>query len=169
MREPGKRWAANTEPASTEDWAEVQEIERDIIYLYHEVAPYNHIMSDLYWGSVFKLPYWEYVDPSGLDYDQMRFIGDGCLVMLLTMAWQRIETAGWYIDPHIPLCRSAISQIVCIDTETRKLIRTVDLALTLAEGTMRAEEEIGDPQGLSQDEQKEIWEKHRSSGKNARS
>ena len=44
-------------PEDTADWAEVQELERDILLLFHQLAEYNHVMGDLYYGDVFALPY----------------------------------------------------------------------------------------------------------------
>lgn len=44
------------------DWVLKQEIERDICLLYNQLSNYAYIMSDLFYGSVFALPYWEYLD-----------------------------------------------------------------------------------------------------------
>lgn len=57
-------------------------------------------MGDLYYGSVFGLPYWDYLNPIGLDSDRSVFVQEGCLVMLLTMAWEKLDGSGTYLDQH---------------------------------------------------------------------
>ncbi len=64
------------------DWVAVQEVERDICLLYHQLADYSYIMGDLYYGNVYALPYWEYLCVPGLDESQQEFIREGCLVMI---------------------------------------------------------------------------------------
>ena len=115
------------------DWVLKQQIERDICLLYHQLAEYSHIMGDLYYGSVFALPYWEYLDFPGLDTADRDFLREGCLVMLLAMASEQIDGSGAYINSHIPACREAVTRIACDDEDTEKLARTVRLALDVAE------------------------------------
>jgi hypothetical protein len=114
------------------DWVLKQQVERDICLLYHQLANYSYIMGDLYWGSVFGLPYWEYLDWRGLDDSDRMFIRDGCLVMLLTAAWEQIDGAGSFINQHIPACRAAIARVEVDTPETEKLLRAVRLALDAA-------------------------------------
>jgi hypothetical protein len=115
------------------DWVLKQEVERDICLLYHQLADYAYIMGDLYYGSVFGLPYWEYLDFPGLDEADRNFLRDGCLVMILAMAWDQIDGSGAYLGPHIPACRAAIERLICEDEDGEKLARTVRLALDVAE------------------------------------
>ena len=115
------------------NWVLKQHVERDICLLYHQLASYSYIMGDLYYGSVFGLPYWEYLDFPGLDSADRDFVRDGCLVMILAMAWDQIDGSGAYINPHIAACRGAVARILCEDEDTQKLVHTVSLALNAAE------------------------------------
>jgi hypothetical protein len=115
------------------DWVLKQQVERDICLLYHELADYSYIMGDLYYGSVFNLPYWDYLTFPGVDAVDLAFIREGCLIMILAMAWDQIDGSGAYIDPHIATCRKAVAGLVYDDEDTEKLVRTVQLALNAAE------------------------------------
>ena len=115
------------------DWVLKQQVERDICLLYYQLADYSYIMGDLYYGSVFGLPYWEYLTFSGLDTVDRAFLRDGCLVMILAMAWDQIDGSGAYINPHIPACREAVTCLACEDEDTAKLAQAVRLALDVAE------------------------------------
>jgi hypothetical protein len=114
------------------DWVLKQQVDRDICLLYQQLADYSYIMGDLYWGSVFALPYWEYLDWRELDDGDRIFIRDGCLVMLLAAAWDQIDGAGSFINQHIPACRAAIAGVQADGPETEKLLRAVQLALDAA-------------------------------------
>ncbi|WP_437631342.1 hypothetical protein [Sorangium sp. So ce854] len=83
------------------DWVAIQAVERDICLLYHQLADYSHIMGDLYYGDVFGLPYWEYLDVQGLTPEQRDFIRVGCLVLLFAMASDVLDGSGAYLtmDP----------------------------------------------------------------------
>jgi hypothetical protein len=115
------------------DWVLKEQVERDICLLYHQLADYSYIMGDLSYGSVFGLPYWEYLDFPGLDTGDREFLRDGCLVMILAMACEKIDLMGWYINPHIAACREAVARVACEDEDTTKLVRAVRLALDMAE------------------------------------
>lgn len=119
--------------SSSADWVLKQQVERDICLLYHQLANYSYIMGDLYYGSVFGLPYWEYLDFPGLDTDDLAFLRDGCLVMILAMAWDQIDGSGAHINPHIPACREAVARLVIEDEDTAKLTQAVRLAMDAAE------------------------------------
>src|SRR5712691_1560834 len=86
-------------PGASVDWVLKQQVERDICLLYHQLADYSYIMGDLYYGPVFGLPYWEYLDFPDLDGADREFLRDGCLVMILAMAWDQIDGSGVYISP----------------------------------------------------------------------
>lgn len=115
------------------DWVLLQQVERDICLLYHQLADYSYIMGDLYYGSVFGLPYWEYLDFPGSGITDRDFVRDGCLVMLLAMAWDVIDGSGAHIHPHIATCRNAVSGLICEEEDTEKLAHAVRLALDVAE------------------------------------
>lgn len=124
------------------DWVKIQQVERDICLLYHQLAEYSNLMVDLYYGSVFALPYWEFLDLDDLDLDDKDFIRDGCLVMILAMAWDFIDGPGNYICRHIASCRAALSKVVPFDESTEKLIQTVTLALDTVEQEKLASNEL---------------------------
>ena len=78
-------------PLPTEtDWCRIQIVERDICLLYHQLASYSWIMEDLYYGSVYALPYWRYLNISALETKRQAFIRNGCLVMLYAMASEEL-------------------------------------------------------------------------------
>lgn len=83
------------------DWVAIQAVERDICLLYHQLADYSYIMGDLYYGDVFGLPYWEFLDIQGLTAEQRDFLRVGCLVLLFAMASEVLDGSGAYLtmDP----------------------------------------------------------------------
>jgi hypothetical protein len=91
------------------------------------------IMGDLDYSSVFKLSYWEFLELNDIPLDQKYFIQEGCLVMILAMAWDFIDGSGNYIAPYISTCQEAISKITATDENSSQLIGTVNLALETAE------------------------------------
>lgn len=123
----------HTPGESNVDWVLVQQIERDICLLYHQLADYSFIMGDLYYGNVYKLPYWEYFDLPGLDESQRNVIRDGCLVMILAMCWDQIDGSGAYIKQHLSACAASVSALSTEDEDTTKLLGTVDMAIRLVE------------------------------------
>ena len=129
------------EPATVDDWAEVQELERDITLLYHQLAPYGGVMGDLDYGSVFSLPYWDYVLPTGLkDADRFAFVQRGCLMMILAMAWDMICGSGCYLERHMDRCERAVATIKPQDPTTEKLVSVVRSALVAAKLERQSEE-----------------------------
>lgn len=130
--------------SSNIDWVKIQQIERDICLLYHQLAEYSYIMGDLYYGSVFALPYWEFLDLDNLEQDEKDFIRDGCLVMILAMAWDFIDGSGSYINPYISACQKAISKVIPFDEKTEKLIHTVKLAIDTVDQEEPEPDELGE-------------------------
>ena len=114
------------------DWVLKQEIEKDICLLYHQTAEYSWLMDDLCYGSVFALPYWDFLDFQGVDDNERIFIRDGCLVMILAMCMECIGGSGAYIHDKIEVCRRQVSHLVPEDEKAAKLIKTVNLALESA-------------------------------------
>jgi hypothetical protein len=114
------------------DWVLKQHVERDICLAYRQLADYSWIMGDLYWGTVFDLPYWEYLDWADLDGDDRAFIRDGCLVMLLAAAWARIDGANWWIAEHLPACQKAVERLRPEASDAMELVRIVGLVLAAA-------------------------------------
>lgn len=114
------------------DWVLKQQIEKDICLLYHQTAEYSWLMDDLYYGSVFALPYWEFLNFQGLNDDERIFIRDGCLVMILAMCMECIGGSGAYIHDEIETCQRSISFLTPEDENAAQLIQTVNLALQSA-------------------------------------
>ena len=113
------------------EWSEIEDIERDICYLYHQLVDYDYIMGDLAFGVTFRLPYWEYLHVSGLPANLFAFVRDGCLVMLLAMAWEVIDEAGRHLldDQHLTACQTSLQQFSPTDPRTERLCATVQQAL----------------------------------------
>ena len=113
-------------------WVEKQEVERDICLLYHQLTEYSYIMGDLYFGTVFRLPYWQYLAISGpLDSEDAAFIRDGCLVMILAMAWETIDGAGSYIRDFEDECIASLESLEAEDQKTLRLLEVVATALRI--------------------------------------
>jgi len=95
-------------------------------------------MGDLYYGSVYQFPYWEFLeidqlDPAKFEPDQQEFIRDGCLVMILAMAYEQIDRGSrTFIDAHIPAAREALQSFAPNDDRTAKLVRVASRGLDVA-------------------------------------
>lgn len=117
----------------------MRQVERDICFLYHRQAEYSYVMGDLPFDGPLPLPYWEHVaspDVGGASERVDRsFIRDGCLVMILAMAQKDLEDGEACIGPHVVECRAALARLAVEvgDECTAKLVRTVRMALDLAE------------------------------------
>ena len=83
-------------------WVLIQHIERDISYLYHQLSNYSYIMGDLSFNELCCLPYWDFINYNfPLPDDELSFIKEGCLILILTMAWEKIDNTGCYIKDKI--------------------------------------------------------------------
>lgn len=120
----------------------IQKVERDICLLYKQLAEYTYIMGDLYYGDVFNLPYWDYLNLDLPDSEREDFVRDGCLVMILAMAWEFIDGAGNYIQFRFSACHNAVSKIIILDEKMDKLVRTVKLALETVEQEAAESDEL---------------------------
>lgn len=107
------------------DWVLIQQIEKDICLLYHQLSEYSYIMPDLYYGDVYRSAYWEYLNIQGLDDDKLQFIQQGCLVIILAMCLEIIDTTGTYIYKYLDECKKHIQTIVTENEDTKKLISIV--------------------------------------------
>lgn len=127
-------------------WDLLWKVERDICFLYHELSEYAGIMGDLAYGSLYPLPYWEFLNlhDSNIHDEDRCFIRDGCLVMILAMSTDIIDGSGSYLKDKFGLCRQAISELQAKDERTKELIRVVGLALDLAEQGHGSNKEIED-------------------------
>ncbi|MCP3961419.1 MAG: hypothetical protein GY719_26540 [bacterium] len=124
------------------DWSAIQRVERDICLLYHQLADYSYIMGDLYYGDVFNLPYWEYLDFQGPEPEQQEFIRSGCLVMLYAMASEVLDGSGAYLTmdrDRFSGARASVESLRELDGDTGRLAAVVRAALRLVgqEGDLR--------------------------------
>lgn len=122
----------------------MEQVVRDICGLYHLLTKSSSIVGEFSYRTVFALPYWDFMESPGSTPQERAFLREGCLVMILSMAWDKIDGAGNYINPRITACRSAVSRLECEDDETQRLIRTVLLALDLAERHVHESVELGE-------------------------
>jgi hypothetical protein len=117
-------------------WVLKQIIERDICYLYHQLSSYSYIMGDLYFGEVYNLPYWEYLDVESLDLhiddNERDFIIESCLVMILTMAWEQIDGAGCYINNKVDKILQCLKSFIPKNEKQIELQRIALNAVDLA-------------------------------------
>lgn len=80
----------------------LQQIEKDICYLYFQLSSYSFIMGDLCYKEIYNLPYWNFINIIESQSDEKQsFIREGCLIMILAMAWEVIDGAGSYIMDKI--------------------------------------------------------------------
>lgn len=139
------------EPTDT-DWVAIQLVERDVCLLYHQLADYSYIMGDLYYGNVFGLSYWDYLQVDGLEPEKAAFIRNGCLVMLYAMASEVIDGSGAYLtmDPaRFGSAKTALDRLPSIDDDTDKLADAVRRSLCLAEADSPDPNEIRNVEALS--------------------
>lgn len=116
-------------------WKQIWQVERDICYLYHELSEYSGIMGDLAYGSCYAQPYWEFLhlNVRQMPEEERCFIRDGCLVMLLAMAWDVIDGSGCYLMKHLSPCQQAVAVIVAENERTERLVEAVRIALEAVE------------------------------------
>ena len=114
------------------DWVQIQLVERDICLLYHQLADYSYVMADLYYGSVFALPYWEYLDVAGVPDSQRDFLRDGCLVMIFAMALEVIDGSGAYLTmdrARLSSVKEAVAKLQGLDEQRELLVGHVRRAV----------------------------------------
>ncbi len=126
------------------DWVLKQRIESDICLLYHQLANYSSIMGDLYYGDVFALPYWEFLNIEGIEDEERIFVRNGCLVMILAMCSECIDGSGSYIYSHIENCQKYLSYLSPEDEKSHRLIMAVKSALQLAQNEQEETPELTD-------------------------
>jgi hypothetical protein len=122
------------------DWDTLTQVKRDICYLLHEQAEMPGIDGDLDYR-FYRLPYWEYLGAE-FDYAADRtFVVNGCLLMVLTMAWDLVDRSGNYLRPLLEECVGRVSALDAGDPDTTRLKETVLLALeTAREGSAASAE-----------------------------
>lgn len=125
------------------DWAAIQSVERDICLLFHQLADYSYIMGDLYYGSVYALDYWNFLQIHGIDPKRQQFLRIGCLVMLYAMASDVLDGTGSYLtmDRHRYLAaKSAVRSLPALDPDFDRLVAAVSGAFKLIDEKRFSEE-----------------------------
>lgn len=120
---------------SEPDWEQIWRVERDICFLYHELSEYPGIVGDLAYGAIYTPPYWDFLNLNvrQMPDEERCFIRDGCLVMLLAMAWDVLDGSGSYLLNHLSLCHQAVEAVEGDDEKTEQLVQTVETALKAVE------------------------------------
>jgi hypothetical protein len=123
------------------DWVLLQEVKRDICFLFHEQTEHPRIDGDLAYGTFYRLPYWEFLT-ADIPPDDRAFVREGCLVMILAMAWDLIQHSGSFLADRIETCRLAVTGVEAEDERTATLLATVRLALDTAERGEAADDRL---------------------------
>lgn len=124
----------HTHGDSGTDWCAVQTVERDICLLFHQLADYSYIMGDLYYGNVFALDYWQFLQLPNLEPERQQFIRNGCLVMLYAMASEVLDGSGSYLTmdrKRYSTAKAAVHSLPSFDSDTDRLIASVSGAFKL--------------------------------------
>ena len=103
-----------------EDWELIQIIEKDICLLYHQLSQYNYIMEDLYYKSVYQLPYWDILNLD-LPQDHADFIYEGCLVFIFAMTMELINGSGSYLYKYLDETIESVKHFSKNNKKTKKL------------------------------------------------
>lgn len=128
--------------AAEKNWVEIQCVERDICYLFHQLSEYSYVMGDLYWDSIYSLPYWDYLEPEVVDPKRARFIQVGCLVMVLARAFGLLDRGGRHKEPWVEESRRRIAAMKAADDDSAKLASITLRALELASAGSSSDEEL---------------------------
>lgn len=128
---------------TTMDEVKLQQVERDICLLYHQLADYCYIMEDLDYATLYTLPYWEFLNIPNVEPERRAFVREGCLVLLLAMAGELIAGTGSYLTPYLQLCQTAVNALIPEDERAAKLIDAVKMALREAVNQRPESEELG--------------------------
>ena len=134
------------------DWVALQLVERDICLLYHQLSDYAYLMGDLYWGSVYALPYWEFVAVEGLPEEEGRFVAEGCLVIILTMLSEVTDATGYYVVEHLDECARGVAAFEPADENAARLKRVAQRHVEL----VREEKDVSN----ALEEVRELYAEH---------
>lgn len=120
----------------------ILKLERDICYLYYQIAEWfddsfpaafpDEIMDFV---NIYSLPYWEYLDieAEGLGLRRRDFIREGCLVILMRLAYASLEPLGYPLRAKLPACRTAINAMDLRRDRVRQLAFSVLKVIDAAE------------------------------------
>lgn len=120
-------------------WDVLQQIEKDICFLYHQLSLYSHIMGDLNYTGHYNLPYWNFINSKfPINDDELCFIKEGCLIIILSMAWEQIDDAGSYINDKANIIMNNLDVFEPLNEKQSELhdivILTVNYAMNPKQG-----------------------------------
>ena len=108
-------------------------------------------MGDLAFESVYKFPYWNYLNAIGLEPELRSFIRDGCLVMIIAMAADIFDGQSNQLIANIDDClakirslRSLLLEELLEDPKTEQLVNTACLAVETIKAGGRESQELSD-------------------------
>jgi hypothetical protein len=118
------------------DWVKIQEIEKDICLLYHQLSSGSQSMGDLYFGDVFKLSYWNFLDIKHLDGGRRKFIRRGSLMFIYAMVLEEAGGSGAYLSfegGRMSACRKRIEECEPEDDDEKLLLDSIKSGLAIIE------------------------------------
>ena len=116
------------------DWVTIQEIEKDICLLYHQLSDYAFIMDDLYFGTVFVLPYWNFLDIKELDDRERKFIREGSLVIIYAMICAEAGGSSLYLSSKKEMykqCKDKIESCVPENADQKLILKSIKYCFEL--------------------------------------
>jgi hypothetical protein len=118
------------------DWVKIQEIEKDICLLYHQLSDYAFIMDDLYFGSIFNLPYWNFLDIKELEDNKRRFIREGSLVFIYAIILAEAGGSSAYLSSdkkRYTHCKDNIESCVPENADEKLILKSIKYCFELIE------------------------------------
>ena len=117
----------------------VKQMERDICYFFHEQSSYSCLMPDLAWGETYVLPPWEFINLDAkhyfLDDESVTFLRNGCLAMIITMAYGCIDGCDSYIHNRLAQCIAGVERLCPDDEDSIKLVEiAMEMLRAIAKG-----------------------------------
>lgn len=91
-------------------------------------------MGDLYYGDVFGLPYWDFLQLEGLEPERQAFIRQGCLVFLFAMASELLDGSGSYLKlegDRYAAAKAAVARLPQCGDDTDRLVDAVSKSFAL--------------------------------------
>ena len=118
------------------------DIEKDICYLYHELAEYSGIMGDLDYHSTYNKDYWKYIN---VDCDP--FIREGSMILLLAMIWDWIDESGNIIETKIESYENSMSCFYPQSDNENRLIDLINNGLDIVQKKKDVDEKFSSDTG----------------------
>lgn len=98
---------------------------RDVCYLFHELADYQHIMGDLDYANDYALSYWALINRVDTGNPDDRLIRSGILILFMAMLWDEFDVSGCWISRHADAVSAELAQFVPEDEDMLRLSESV--------------------------------------------